>query len=594
MKKRNFILKKNYSYSEIVADFLTKLKKQSTINFDVFYRKKHRITELSKQRILSLEVGFNSAFNGQNRQIHRLFPQKINKVVLSVGRKPRGVLPEVVLNKKFADFKNITLGQHIKFLNKKFKVVGFGDSSQNISLDFVQTFAIQDLFNFRDSEKNLFRYIGIVYVNAELFAALEKANIINNYDNKLYFRINKVDLKQFDRDFRKIMQREMNFVPGQSTFNMDMASGLKKNFSFIELMLFLGIFLFIFFFTILFFVYLVSSAIKKGQNTFFFLHCSGYSSQRFAWLSAIIHFGLFTLAVTLGYCLGFFLNNNFLAANNRMFFTILVFRPFNLTFYLGLIFAFAGLFSVIAYFFTISFVNRVFIDRNNKFSQNNLKVLPLRRTSHFFRAHFFRFGESIKSTIFALLFFRDFGKKCFILIFINIIFILSFILVFAKISSDNFLFGQLSYLNKSVTSFTYFKNSGSAFVNASDNRIYSSVSFVPVSELQKRQKQGKMNPLRKMNLEEVLQEINEFCLLGPSLKQVVKNASPVCFMASRFIDQNTVENEAVRKNMQSFGIEQVYFNVSPYIPEIDYLTLLLKFRETAKNLNGNVFFLSRG
>ena len=572
LQKRDFFSNKKLKLEKIIDNVLLKQKKDNKYNFDYFYNSVAKYTDFINKKEIFVQTAFDDN-------------QTINNVVLSSGRKPKDALSEVVLNEKYAKLNNISVGQHIDFFNKKFEVVGLGNSVQNLSLSFYDTFAALGKFNFQNSEINLYKIIGVVYVNKKLFHNMESINIIKNYKNYLFFRFNNRNIDESKNFFKKEIYKSINYIPKITSFASDSSSGLKKNFSFFELAFIFSILLFLVFVLFALVGQLTASSFKKDKNALYFLKIQGYSSNQISFNYFLINFFYFSLAIICGYFLGFFLNNYFSNSNNKLFFTIIEFKPFDWKVFTILFSVFPLSFGLVSYSIIFYFLNKK--ETSNKI--NNLIFFKLSSIYNPLRVKLTSFFYySSKFQIFMLFFFRNFWQKLFILIFLIFILITSFLLVCTKVASDNFLSNQTSFLQKDVKSVTKFDGiSGSSFLKSHDNFIHSD-TFLSEEDLL--DKDTKMIEVKKLNLKVLVKNIDYSCHIGPEPKKLLDELDLACLFQKKFINSKNIDSLKIKEYLDYFKIKKIYFNTVPYNKKTDLPLLVLDFF-IKNNTSGKLYFL---
>ncbi len=556
---------------ESVHDVVDKIvqKKKQSYEFSSLLVYKANLIDFEDKKFFSIET---SAF------AEKADPESINKVVLTAGREPaKGSNSEVVINSKFAKKNKILLGQEIEVVDLTFVVVGFADAANNLSLNFQTTMKVEQSLGIDKKEDDLYYHYGIFYVNEESFLNIYKLKKFNNFENILYLKFPpEVNLQAKKNDFLIAIQKEINYDPKVVFFQSDLSSGLKKFLITFEIYILIVVYFLIFSFLLFWLCFLNLSAYKKEKKFRLLVNTFGFSHFLIALSFFLINFfALFLISIG-----GFFftapLSDYFFSYNDQLSFLSFEVVVFYWEFFLIQIVLFPLLWALFSSFFLFYKMK----DKNLLYSwQGDKRLFNYENTDTFFyrigwKKLPFWFFSSPKIKVFLLFVFQDFGKKILLLGSNILFFVFFFLLVFTKVSSSNFIDNQWSFLNKDVKSFTKLSDHISIDQN---NLLKSEVDFVSEQNLNEQNLQ-KISSLDQLNLKKT------GCIFSAQRRDDLL----ACGLQKQFIDQS-IESTKLRKYMQQFGIEKIYFNNVPYQKEKEILVLVGKVNN--QNLSSEIYFM---
>lgn len=510
------------------------------------------------------------------------YKQTFQKIILSAGRLPNYEKNEIVLNKKFAKLNNYQLNGSITLFNdKKFKIVGIGDSVSNIFLEFSTLLKIKRQLQIADEDfKNadLYRLAGLVYFTRSLFNKLVTDKTIVDFQNNLYVKFahppSNTQLKRFTSDIENALELRTEKI---TPFANDSASGLRNSYSSIEILIFSLVFIVGCFFIICFIYLLVTKMVRKTTITISRLISFGYTPWQIA-----LNFFLYPLLVVLvsslfAYCFGLFLDNYLSNVLNKSSFLEFSFVPFQLfwfaCFVILLPLLIGGMFFVFAYW-------KIKNSFRFLFDQHYENELLLKRTFIFRKISALVILMSIPLKIFTFFFFRDLSKKMLVFLLLIVLFGLSFILIFFRTSTSNFLNNQWNFMQKDVQSITFYKRS--TYFNE-NGKIVSNLEWKDFQTYQK-----------TANLIKDFDQIgvqNPSCILGNEKLDSKAIFSSGC-LKKNYIDVEKLDNKEIKNYLKQLKFQKVFFDVAIYDQASEFPLLLTD--AIIDNNSAQVYFIPEG
>lgn len=540
-------------------------------DFESVFVKRVGYNDLQGKRFFSFETAFfnqDSPF-GQNN---------FSQVSLVAGRAPSSEPEdlETVVSSKYAKLNNIKLGDQINVFNVPLKVVGIGDNVRNLSSDFLDTYKVRYFLKLDEGE-NMFKYFGIAYVHENLFEYFyQKNDLFNNFENNLYLKFAPtVDINAAKSDFVQEVKNYLDYDPQVLPFVTNIASGARTIFIRLVLIAVGIVYVCAFFFFLCWFCYITYANLFKQKNLVSILRFFGSSKREITLATFLINLFLLMLMSFTAYLFSFGLYQYFIDYNNRLSFLDLEFVFFDFwplflqVFVAPLLWAVA---SSLFIFLKLKELNYFWqSDKNNLLlteDGTNFSPFPTTRASW----SIFTISTSRLKSVFSLLFINVW-KKILLLILTVSLFFFFFFVVFAKFSSDDFVFKQWNFLQPSVKSFTKLKEHISVKKNS---QLASDVHFVGTDELASN---GNLKPIRD------LQKVNlESSFLFDRDKVIERS------MRNWFIDQN-IESAAIKNYMKDFDIEKIYFNVLVHNRQQDMLLMIGDANTNGQN--ASIYFMPK-
>ncbi len=533
-------------------------------------------TDPTTKRYFMIKVGIEDVLDQAKYQ------QTFQKIILKAGRLPRYAADEIVINTKFAKLNNYRLNDSIVlFNNKQFKIVGIGDSVSNLFLEFSSILKVKRQLQIADEDfKNadLYRLAGITYLTRSLFNKLVVNKTIVDFQNNLYVKFaNPTSQTQLNRLVKEIESeldlRTEKVIP----FVNDSASGLRNSYSAIETLIFSLVFSVGCFFIICFVHLIVTKIVRKTTITISRLISFGYTPSQIATNFFFFPFLVILLSALFAYGFGLFLDNYLSNVLNKSSFIEFAFVPFQPFWFACFVLILPLLLGSAFFFFAYWKIKNSF---RFLFDQHYENELLLKRTFIFRKISALIVLLSIPLKIFTFFFFRDLSKKMLVFLLLIVLFALSFLLIFFRTSTSNFLNNQWNFIRKDVQSITFYKRS--TYFNQ-NGKITSNLEWQDFQTYQKT-----ANIIRDFDNINVK---NPTCILGNDKLDSKAIFTSGC-LKQNYIDVDKLDNQEIKNYLQQLGFQKVFFDMAIYDQASEFPVLLTD--AIISNQTAQTYFVPQG
>lgn len=437
-------LDKNGNNGEF-TNLFNSLSNSQRADFDYAYVRRYRHYSSKNNFFLNIEV---------------ITPSKnFNKLVLknSDSRLPNKV-GEGVLTPRFYQSHKKVYPEKIPIFDKKIQIVGEGLKLNAYSFGYIETLQVDNILKTSSPTKKLYEKGGWLYVTPEQFNQWVADKKIVNYKNLFYLKMTPgVNHETVLATIKaEITEKTEGFIPDLNSFVGDINSGVKMTVNDKSLFILIIIFAFSFFSLLFLMFFLTDQEMKKSKSVNKNLKALGYSNSWISFSYTIHNFFFLVVVAFVAYFAGtplyYFFSNLVLSSVN----IDLTPHPFSIWGFLFFVLGLPSLWALGVFIFSFYYIRRLFQGHNLSSGKSLNSWMFFQKIFMLF--HRMKMFSGARQKIFSLFVFKNGFKKFLVFLFSVFLIILSFLLIFVKVSFDNYTRYQTSFVNSDVTSMTEFEH----------------------------------------------------------------------------------------------------------------------------------------
>ncbi len=450
------------------------------------------------------------------------------------------------------------VGGDITIFDEKLKIIAAGENLSSHSFESVDlgNIILSSKFKAVPYQKGAF-----VHVSETQFKNWRTAKKFFDNKNFLFIRekqnlIRSADPNKLFSELRDYINQPIKNV----AFGNELSSGFKMRLTRINLISSLVIFVFVALIIIFIFVFFSQSEIKYKKNIYRHLFANGVSLKNICLIQGIRNFIFFAIFFTCAYFLGILVGYQWILQNWLNSANKVIDPQYFSTFSIIATAIIVPLFySIIIYFYVYRFaVNQMLLSKNQIDSSIFIDKRSKLVTFLFFNWLAIRFQRSRKYIITFWSFKRPSKQIFFIFIEISIMIVI-FFSVFVKVSFNNYIGSSIKFLSSSAQSVTEIKNSLS--LTEDGKQLQSLIMFVTTKKTD--------------NFAEITDRTD---LTTKIIGGILGSRNFVQTQTNRnFKITKNIKIPEIKRYMEEFDLNEIYFGVAPYDKELDLPATNLNF-----------------